>query len=121
MARKVTPNSWADTTAYIAESSDASAEAVSVGGGQPVNTLLLTPPRGWTAEEISGMRQWHGEAIGSKVADERPKRRLRRTTWRGSFERSGPWQGMLTGLLPIRRGRRVPRAAAALLALQPAL
>lgn len=29
MARKVTPNSWADTTAYIAEGSDAGGE-----GGQ---------------------------------------------------------------------------------------
>ncbi len=39
MARKVTPNSWADTTAYIAEGDDASAEAVSFGGGQNVKIV----------------------------------------------------------------------------------
>lgn len=39
MARKVTPNSWADMTAYIAEGSDGSAEAVSFGGGQHVKIV----------------------------------------------------------------------------------
>jgi len=39
MARKVTPNSWADTTAYIAEGADASAEAVQFGGGQHVKIV----------------------------------------------------------------------------------
>lgn len=39
MARKVTPDSWADTTAYIAEGNDASAEAVSFGGGQNVKIV----------------------------------------------------------------------------------
>lgn len=43
MARSVTPNSWADTTAYIAEGSDASAEAVSFGGGQ--NVKIVDDPR----------------------------------------------------------------------------
>ena len=69
MARKVTPNSWADTTAYIADGADGGAEAVQFGGGQHLK-IVDDPAQAQLRIRVSkGYGRFYSAAEARQIAE----------------------------------------------------